>query len=967
MIQKTYRSEKRLFRGLAAWIGAGLPVLAAVGLLTGLAGAGIGSYLTFSQGLPTIPDLRSYRPKTVSTFYAEDDSVIGVFFNEKRFPVPVDSMPPHVVQAFLAAEDARFFSHPGVDWIGVLRALVTNFKTGNFSQGASTITQQVTRNFLLSREKKISRKIREAILAHRLEKTLTKNEILNLYLNDIYFGKGAYGVEAAARTYFGKRTDDLTIAEAALLAGLVSSPARYSPQRNVQASLERRAFVLGSMLRNGFITQDQHQVACGEVPRLIENSQDTYPTAPYFTEAVRQYILSRYGEDRLYNEGLRVWTTCDPQFQQRAVEAVQHGAKAWEKRERRPSGLVRRASSEEARAFLSTAPGPRPKPGDLVDAVVVKNHTAGNRKGKKDQSDTQDCILALQGNTEFRISLQSAVAYRTNDVLQFRVIRTEEDGLELEQDVLPPVQGALVCIENSTGYVRGLVGGLDFERSVFNRATQAVRQPGSAFKPFVYAAALESGGYSTNTTIVDEPIAVHIHTGEPEWIPMNSDGTYMGPIDLRRALAQSRNTVAVKLLMDVGIDSVISTARAMGIGSRLSRHMSLCLGASEVTLLDLTAAYTVFPNMGIRLTPVLVKKVVDRFGNVLEDNSAERLDIYDPMFQASWWNYLGSPGTIGNQLEIMPNEPLDETVVRDDDKVALREPAGTESPFIMEDRLQSSFPGCTASRRPELQRVISPQTAYLMVSMLREACRSGTAAAANRLKRNDIAGKTGTTDDCTDAWFIGFDPNYTTGVWMGHDAKVSLGHREYGGAAALPVWMEFMSEALHNRPVKGYPTPPGIVFADPAGAPPSSRIRNLLEAGPDFPLTPEIKKVSPVDAPILAVPYYQTSFDGSPVPASVALAPLTGLPFYGGFGPTVYPGSMRVLSATGETLGYATYMVDRRGRITLFHDYGGGQNAFHSAPLQPGISDNPARHSGGADLGGERQQLPLTIPYGARQ
>ena len=616
--------------GFTAWLVAGVPLLVICGLLCGLAGGLLGTYIIFSKDLPKIPDLKAYRPKTVSTFHAEDGTVIGIFYKEKRFPVPLESIPQRVINAFLAAEDARFFSHPGVDLIGVVRAAVKNVQAGNFAQGGSTITQQVTRNFLLTREKKISRKIREALLAFRLESTLTKEEILGLYLNEIYLGNGAYGVEAAARTYFGKSCGDLTYAEAAILAGLVPAPSKYSPTRNPKASLERKEFVLDSMLKHDMISRKEYQAAVKERPVLRENLPNPYERAPYFTEAVRQYIVEKYGQDQLYHEGLQVWTTCNLAMQHKASEALRNGTRAWEKRQRRPQGLLKRLNATEQKEFLKRSRPESYQIGDIVQAVVVKNHTAKKkRRRKRNEEDDrfQHCTLALGEDLRFEMKLESQYRYRPKDLLEFRVAQVDKDGIVLEPVGVPPIQGAVVCIENRTGYVRALVGGLDFERSRFNRAIQAKRQPGSAFKPFVYAAALEKSAYSPYTMLVDEPLAVIVDPREPEWVPMNSDGRFLGPITVQQALVHSRNTATVKLLMDVGIESTIETARKMGITSPLGRNLSICLGASEVTPLELASAYTVFPNMGTRVHPVLVKKVLDRYGRVLEDNTSEPIEI----------------------------------------------------------------------------------------------------------------------------------------------------------------------------------------------------------------------------------------------------------------------------------------------------------------------------------------------------
>ncbi|MBI4966090.1 MAG: PBP1A family penicillin-binding protein [Desulfomonile tiedjei] len=883
----------------------GIPILLLGAITWGALGAGLAVYLTYSVDLPRIPDLRSYRPKTVSNFFAEDGTVIGVFYKEKRFPIPLSSMPRHVVNAFLAAEDARFFSHTGVDLPGVFRALVRNIELGNFSQGGSTITQQVTRNFLLTKEKKISRKIREAILAHRIEKTLTKDEILGLYLNEIYLGGGAYGIEAAAGTHFGKTAAELTIAEAAMLAGSVSNPSRFDPKRNLEGALKRREFVLGRMLHNGFIADQEYQEAMAETPRFRESLPNPFERVPYFTEAVRQYIAAKYGEHRLYNEGLQVWTTCDLPLQQRASEALLRGALAWEKRQGRPAGLVRRLKNTEVKEFLKSPDKDSYNLGDVVQAVVIANNEPKKGK-KKTEANIQDCILALAGDARLRMQLESPVRYRPNDMVELLVTKVEGDTISLEHRTLPPAGGALVCIENNTGYVRALVGGLDFERSNFNRATQAMRQPGSAFKPFVYAAGLEWAQYSPQTLIIDEPIAVEIDPREPEWIPMNSDGAFVGPIPFRDALAHSRNVVAVKLLMDVGMDATIQMARTMGIRSPLGRNLSLALGASEVTPLELTSAYTVFPNMGVRVQSVLVKKVVDRFGKVLEDNTMQPLDIAAvanaPEARPAA-SYSERPGAVSES-----HEPISRG------KTGLVEEMRSLGD---EDRKSGAMTGIdsllSGSQTPKLSlsrsaphKVLSPQSAYLMLSILRQVCVSGTAASVSRLRRADLAGKTGTTDECTDAWFIGFNPKYCTGVWIGHDAKVSLGRREYGGTAALPVWMDFMKGALADEPQGAYPPPPGIVFS--RGLSPSSRgrVNALLEAEPDLLARPDLKEVSPVDT--RAVTASASSHAGFVQPMHL------------GFGTAVYPGMIRVLSPTGQTIGHAFYPPDQKGKLVVYKE-----------------------------------------------
>ncbi|MGO9121956.1 MAG: penicillin-binding protein 1A [Desulfomonilaceae bacterium] len=926
--------KRRALRGgslirFLSWITAGFPILLLIAVLWGVFGVGLGTYLVFSADLPKIPDLRGYRPKTVSTFYAEDGTVIGLFYKEKRFPVKLDSLPPHVTNAFLAAEDARFFSHPGVDLSGVLRALLKNIKSGNFAQGGSTITQQVTRNIILSKEKKLSRKIREAILAFRVEKTFSKKEILELYLNEIYLGKGAYGVEAAGRIYFGKSASELTVAEAAMLAGFVANPSKYSSARNIEICVKRREFVLNSMLRTGFISEDQCKKSAKEEPNFRDNLPTPYQRVPYFTEAVRQYVVAKYGANKLYNEGLRVWTTCDISLQDKAQDALLKGAFGWEKRQGRPGGLVRRLKPAEAREFLKSPTKASYNAGDLVQALIVANNTNENLRGKqkekkdksKQENTFQELTMALAGDLRFRMELKSAIPYRPNDLLEFRVADTSGDTIRLEHQSLPPVEGAVVSIDNNNGYIRALVGGLDFERSSFNRAVQAIRQPGSAFKPLVYAAALEWADYSPHTLIVDEPIAVMVDPAKPPWIPKNADGQFLGPITLKQALAQSRNIAAVKLIMDISPERTIHMARKMGIRSSLDRNLSLSLGSSEVTPLELTSAYTVFPNMGLRISPVLIKRVEDRFGNVLEDNSMEPLNI---------------AAHLKDELPSYPGKLMINVTEDHDINDEISDPAEANSGFIDELRnlavaesssgssteieyfLSTTFPTRWIARRSSMERALSPATAYVMLSMLRETCVSGTAASVSRAKRKDLAGKTGTTDDCTDAWFVGFNSKYTTGVWLGHDIKTSLGPREYGGTAALPVWLNFMTEALAHEAPKEYPAPPGILFAE--GGPGSTNIRqgSLLEANPDFGNRADMKRMCPVDAEFVTASYAPFSFSER----------FNGMNY--GYDPS-YNG-IRVLSPKGESLNQP---------YTMINGWENSNSNRHGLPHQTRDADDP--------------------------
>ncbi len=871
----------------------GLPVFlgcAGLGLISGIV---FGTWIYFSRDLP-FPDLSSYTPKSVSEFYADDGTIIGRFYSEKRYPTTYNQIPDLVRNAFIAAEDSRFFQHSGVDFQGIARALIKNVETGEFSQGGSTITQQLVRNIYLSKEKKLSRKIREVILALRLEMKENKEKILETYLNEIYLGKGAYGVVAGAETFLGKKLDELTVGDAALLAALVRNPSKYS-QNTARSELQRRRnLVLAQMVKSGFVDQAV-QFRERDKPIRFANAKPEILKAEYFTEAVRQYIVKKYGEARLYNDGLKVWTTCDLNFQKKASESVLEGARQWEERQGRPAGLIRRMSQKEAREYLSM-PHLNYGPGDSVHALVEKCTPV--RSHKSDNGKTMfDCKIALPGKHYHRVYLWSKIPYRTNDQLSFKV-QGSGTRTKLVHVDSPQIESALVNIENRTGYVRALVGGLNYDRSSFNRAVDSLRQPGSAFKPLVYTAALEWANYSPTTRIVDEPIAVRFDPNEEEWIPANADGGFRGSVTMKQALASSRNIPSIKILLDLGIDSAVDMARNLGIQTPLKPIPSIVLGASEVTPIELTSAYSVFPNMGIKVSPVFVKRVEDRFGNVLEDNTVSPLDSESRML-ADLESGACLPG------------PLNGTGDGGDEF----------TPEMVRGRLLNINPVFCASGDQEsstnnMKRVLSPQAAYLMLSMLREVTVSGTASSVTKLKREDLAGKTGTTDNGSDAWFIGFNREYTTGVWLGHDAVVSLGPNESGSRSALPIWTDFMSYALSTRPALPYPPPPGLTFANAKKLFKQGKFEEFLSGSPDYPKNRNRKKTSPLDT----VTYVQHSY----------VDPATGYPMAIDYSPYHYGGSLKIISGEGKVLGFAAYGYNEQSRLSLYRQQGLVRNTTYT-------------------------------------
>jgi penicillin-binding protein 1A len=596
---------------------------------------GAGAYFLFTYNLPTVQSLKNYSPSVVTLVYSQDNKVIGEYFTERRYTVPLDQIPPLLIQAFVAAEDAHFFEHRGIDYISIVRAAFKNIEHMEIVQGGSTITQQIIKSMLLSPQKSFSRKIKEAILAHRIEKYLTKNEILALYLNQIYLGHGAYGVEAASKTYFGKTVIDLNLAEIALLAGLPKAPATYSPFRYPDRAKSRQLYVLDRMVERGYITPEEAEKVNKTVIRLMPHEGRVQIEAPYFTEYVRKYVIEKYGEEKLYRGGLKIYTTLNLYIQEAAEKACKQGLLEFEQRE-----------------------------------------GYGN-KGS-------------------------------------------------------PIQAALLCIDVHTGDIRALVGGKDFSQNEFNRAIQSRRQPGSAFKPVVYAAALDKG-FTPASLINDSPVIYPFGQNGAPWKPENYDGEYHGPTTLRKALTNSVNVVTVKILERIGVNYVVNYAHNLGVKSPLSPDLTLALGSSGVSLLELVRAYAAFPTLGALIEPVFITKIVDRNGVILEEN------------------------------------------------------------------------------RPRMIQVMSPQTAYLMTSILQSVVEEGTGRKVAAL-RYPCAGKTGTTNEFRDAWFIGYTPDLIAGVWVGFDDRRTLGRGETGAQAASPIWLYFMQKVVEDTPIRFFTIPDGIVF-----------------------------------------------------------------------------------------------------------------------------------------------------------
>ncbi|CAN2039637.1 penicillin-binding protein 1A [Candidatus Magnetomoraceae bacterium gMMP-15] len=770
----------------------------------------LGIYLHFSHDLPKISSLSDYNPPIITNVYSDDEkTIIAEFFKERRIVVPVKKMPPLLLNAFVSAEDDRFYEHPGIDWVSIVRAFFRNLEAGTIVQGGSTITQQVTKSFLLSPEKKYARKIREAILAYKIDNKLSKEEILHLYLNQIYLGHGAYGVEAAAQNYFDKSVNELNLAECAMLAGLPQAPTRYSPYHSFDKAKARQEYVLRQMLEEGYINKKEAKKA-RETPLKIKARRNLYiEKVPYYTETVRSYVEKKYGQEMLYNEGLQIYTAINTDMQKIGRSEIEKGLRTIDKR-RGYRGPLKHLKKDRINSFLqSLQEKTLLKKNRIVKGVVVKikkkNVTVNMGKSKG--------IITLKNMKWARKPNPRRYPYyikdpkkalKTGDVILVKLNDKQKNSdlwnLSLEQT--PDVQAALVCIEAKTGKVKTMLGGRNFKESQFNRAIQSRRQPGSAFKPIVYAAALdrEASFILTNNSLekLKTEVPAHIfaklqtlkkqefpgktnfinileaevgkeqlipykwlilqHTKKLEkqytpasviidsaivyrdaerhftWKPKNYEKKFYGPTTLRDALTLSRNVVTIKILQDIGVNYVIDYARKLGITSNFNQDLSIALGSSGISLLEMVRAYAVFDNHGYLVKPIFVTKIIDRYGNIIEENV------------------------------------------------------------------------------PIRKRVIEKSTAYCMTSLLQSVVKQGTAKKIKELKR-PVVGKTGTTNNQFDAWFIGYTPGYVTGVWVGLDQEGSLGRTETGARAAAPIWLEFMKKFLADKPIKTFLAPEGIVFA----------------------------------------------------------------------------------------------------------------------------------------------------------
>ncbi len=717
--------------------------------LLGLVGAvALGVFLTwgyyyFTRDLPSLTRIEDYRPPAVTEVYASDGTLIAEFFKERRYPVKLAAVPELIRKCFLAAEDANFYHHQGIDPLGILRAAVKNLRAGQAKQGGSTITQQVVKNLLLGDEKKLQRKIKEAVLSYQIEHRLSKDEILEMYLNQIFFGNTAYGIKSAARIYFHKELAELTVGEGAMLAGLPKAPSRYSPVINMLRAKRRQHYVLGQMVKAGFITQVEADQAEAEEIKAYAADQNNVYHSPYYVGELRRQFAEHWKNIDLDSDGIKIFTPLDLKADEFAANALRRGLKEVDKRRGWRGPLERLSGANMREEFKKThASAGNLEPlnvypalvldlqrdsgvahvelGNGVFSVNLKEATWARRfRGKDDRVSGVQPEASIKSGDVIEVSLKQPDPKKPDPKV---VGANAVAPIALVLDQTPDIEGAFVLLDPHSGRVVSMIGGYSYQRSVFNRVTQSLRQPGSSFKPIVYLTAIDKFNYTPATIVNDAPRTFRV--GDEFWTPGNYDGKYMGPITLREALVRSRNLVSAEIVSNIGIDPVLQTARKLGLTSKLGRNLSISLGSSEVTPLELVRAYGVFAAKGVLFDTAFIERIVDRNGKELFKLSDQNI------FQA--------------------------------------------------------------------KQVIGEQSAFIMANMMKGVVEYGTGTRVKVIGR-PVAAKTGTSNDQMDAWFIGYTPQWVAGVWTGFDTKKEIGDKETGGKVAAPIWLYAMDDFLKYR------------------------------------------------------------------------------------------------------------------------------------------------------------------------
>ena len=772
----------------------------------------VSAYLYLGHDLPKLDTLDDYRPNIVSYVYDDSGKVVGEFKyeNQRRILLSYGQIPEVLINAIVAAEDAAFWKHEGLDYMGMIRALLVNVKNQKWTQGGSTITQQVTRSLLLTKEKKLARKVKEMILAQRLEQKLSKEDILLLYLNEIYFGNGAYGVQAAAENYFDKDAKDLSLGEAAMIAGLPQAPSRYSPYWNASAARARQMYVLDQMAEEGYVNRSEAAKAFDEPWNLREQEDLNLKYAPFFVEHVRKYVMKKYGAEHVLKDGLKIYTTLDTDLQRWADNAVDEGLRELDKRQGW-RGPARRLDSAQVKPFLEALTMDQanpPKAGQILQGLVVLvgKETAlvniGGRSGRLPVTGAKWIDKIVKGKSANPVRIRDlGQILRNNDVIDVMVQQTAP-GLVFSLEQKPKTQAALLAMEPHTRFVRAMVGGHDFTDSQFNRAIQATRQPGSSFKPIVYAAALDAG--MTPATVIMDTALVF----KDGWRPGNYDRRFRGEMTLRQALTKSVNTITIRIVDRIGVDYVYRYAHRLGISGLTGADLSMALGTYEIPPIQLINAYAVFASGGKLTDPIFIKKIETHDGQIIEQKIlATEVAIAPPMENVpdvSDWSTAQDLEQGADEYTTVADPIAREQFYED---FGLNKKKKKQAPLIDVGKPVAQ------GDQVVFQQVVSPQTAYLITSIMHSVATSGTGARSNVLGKI-VAGKTGTTNDYVDAWFVGFSPDLLAGVWVGNDAgSKPIGRSESGSSAALPIWIRFMKKALENRENKDFKVPEGITVA----------------------------------------------------------------------------------------------------------------------------------------------------------
>ncbi|WDG57172.1 penicillin-binding protein 1A [Pseudomonas chlororaphis] len=738
------------------------------GLLLALSGA----FLYLSPGLPSVEALRSIQLQIPLRVYSSDGKLIAEFGEMRRTPIRFADIPPNFINALLSAEDDNFANHYGVDPSSLMRAATQLVKSGHIQSGGSTITMQVAKNFFLSSERSFSRKTTEILLALQIERQLTKDEILELYVNKIYLGNRAYGIEAAAQVYYGKSIRDVSLAQMAMIAGLPKAPSRFNPLANPARSKERRDWILGRMYKLGKISEADYTAAINEPLNASYHVPTPEVNAPYIAEMARAEMVGRYGSDA-YTEGFRVTTTVPSDLQELANTAVHEGLITYDQRhgyrgpESRLPGKTHAAWAQELTKQRSIS--------GLEPAIVTQVDKNGLQVLTRTGEEHVGWDSMKWARPFLNTNSMGAAPKQPSDVAQvgdlIRVQRQADNSLKFRQ--IPVVQGALVSLDPQNGAIRSLVGGFAFEQSNYNRALQAKRQPGSSFKPFVYSAALDNG-YTAASLVNDAPIVFVDEYLDKVWRPKNDTNTFLGPIRMREALYKSRNLVSIRLLQSLGVDRTIDYISKFGFNKQdLPRNLSLALGTATLTPMEIATGWSVFANGGYKVTPYIIDKIESRNGETLFTANPPSVPTGDTASSG-----IAAPAQQGFTVDNVPGETPGQAPV--------------QAPAVAE-------------------RIIDGRTTYILNSMLEDVIKLGTGRRALALGRTDLAGKTGTTNESKDAWFSGYNADYVTTVWTGFDQPESLGRREYGGTVALPIWMNYMGAALKDKPAHTQAEPEGIL------------------------------------------------------------------------------------------------------------------------------------------------------------